>query len=156
MCTLAGLVLVPFAVSGVAGGWLAHRGARGASVRGLLAVGVSVMVPAYVLFAVHHTTLAAVLVAITVLGTGVGAFHAIVPVALLRATPRSDTAATMSVNQLVRTLGFTCGSAFAGLVLATMSPPGAGFPVPSAYTVAAWIGAATMTAAVALCRGIGR
>lgn len=25
---MAGLILVPFAVSGVAGGWLAHRGAR--------------------------------------------------------------------------------------------------------------------------------
>ncbi len=152
----AGLVLLPFAVSGVVGGWLAHRGARVASLRSLLAGGASVMLLAFVLFATDHTTLAGALVAITVLGTGVGAFNSIMPAAVVRATRPSETASMMSVNQLVRTLGFACGSAFAGLVLATMTPPDAGFPADSAYTVAAWGGVATMALAAGLCRRLGR
>jgi predicted MFS family arabinose efflux permease len=153
---MAGLILVPFAVSGVAGGWLAHRRAQATTFGRLLAAGATVMLLAFVLFATHHTTLSGALVAITVLGAGVGAFNSIMPASVLRVAQPADTASMMSVNQLVRTLGFACGSALAGLVLATMTPSGAAFPVESAYTVAAWCGAAAMVITTMLCRRLGR
>jgi hypothetical protein len=60
-----------------------------------------------------------------------------------------ETSSAMSFNQVVRSVGFSLGSAVGGLVLsARPSPRSLGgdaiFPVNSSYTTAAWIGAGIM------------
>ena len=48
----------------------------------------------------------------------------------------------MSFNQVVRSVGFSLGSAIGGLILAVGTPAASVFPADGAYTTAAWTGAA--------------
>jgi predicted MFS family arabinose efflux permease len=60
------------------------------------------------------------------------------PAVILTVTPPAETASAMSVNAVVRSVGFSTGSALGGLILAAHT---AGvFPSESGYDAAAWIG----------------
>jgi len=136
----AGLVLVPFSVAGFAAGKLMPRLRRRFGPRALLAGATAVVVLAFVVFATFRAQLAGPLVAMTVLGAGVGAFSAAMPMVILAATPSAETAPAMAVNQVVRSTGFALGSAVGGLVLAAATAAGAVLPSPGGYGLAAWIG----------------
>jgi predicted MFS family arabinose efflux permease len=136
----AGLVLVPFSILGfVAGrlvpGWRDRLGARL-----LLVASTAVVLAAFVLFAVARSHLVEPIVAIGILGFGVGAFSAAMPAVILAVTPAAETASAMSVNAVVRSVGFSTGSALGGLILAAHTT--GVFPRESGYGVAAWIGVA--------------
>jgi predicted MFS family arabinose efflux permease len=79
-----------------------------------------------------------------ILGFGVGSFSAAMPAVILAVTPKSETSSAMSFNQVVRSVGFSIGSAVGGLVLAAGTDTGHLFPTDGAYTTAAWIGIAAM------------
>jgi predicted MFS family arabinose efflux permease len=136
----AGLILVPFSVLGFVGGRMVTRLSGRVPLRALLGGGALVVLLACVLFAVGRQ----VLLSMSVLGLGVGAFSAAMPAALLATTPAGETSSAMSVNQVVRSVGFSLGSAVGGLVLAGATPVGRLFPAESGYVTAAWIGAAAM------------
>jgi predicted MFS family arabinose efflux permease len=106
------------------------------------------------LFALARTHLAEPVVAMGILGLGVGAFSAVMPAVILVATPKAETASAMSVNQVVRSVGFSIGSALGGLILAAYT--GGLFPRQAAYTAAAWAGAATTTATLLIITTLGR
>jgi predicted MFS family arabinose efflux permease len=137
----AGLVLVPFSVLGFVAGRILP-GLRGrVGVRLLLAASTSVVLAAFVLFALARDDLAEPVIAISILGFGVGAFSAAMPAVILAATPSAETASAMSVNQVVRSVGFSIGSALGGLILGAYTTDV--FPREAGYTTAAWAGAAT-------------
>lgn len=140
----AGLVLVPFSVLGFIAGRLVPtlRGKLGA--RTLLGGSTIVVLAAFVLFALSRDHLAEPVIAISILGFGVGAFSAAMPAVILAATPAAETASAMSVNQVVRSVGFSIGSALGGLILAAHTTDV--FPRESGYAVAAWTGVATTSA----------
>lgn len=142
----SGLVLVPFSLLGFAAGRLVPRVRGRVSARALLAASTSVVLAAFVLFALSRDHLAEPVIAMSVLGFGVGAFSAAMPAAILAATPAAETASAMSVNQVVRSVGFSIGSALGGLVLAAHTT--SVFPQESGYATAAWVGAATTAAAL--------
>jgi predicted MFS family arabinose efflux permease len=79
-----------------------------------------------------------------VLGFGVGSFSAAMPGVILAVTPKSETSSAMSFNYVVRSVGYSLGSAIGGLVLAAGTDTGHLFPNDSAYTTAALIGIAAM------------
>jgi predicted MFS family arabinose efflux permease len=54
----------------------------------------------------------------------------------------------MSVNQVVRSVGFSIGSALGGLILAAYTSDR--YPREAGYTVAAWTGAASVVATLVL------
>ncbi|NKS84074.1 MFS transporter [Rhodococcus hoagii] len=140
----AGLVLVPFSLFGFVAGRLIprlHGRFRG---RTLLAGSAGVVLVAFVAFAISRDRLVDSVVAISVLGLGVGAFSAAMPAVILAATPPADTAGAMGVNQVVRSVGFSIGSALGGLILAGHTTEV--FPDDSGYSVAAWVGAAVTVA----------
>jgi predicted MFS family arabinose efflux permease len=83
-------------------------------------------------------------IAMSMLGLGVGAFSAAMPAVILNPPPKAETASAMSVNQVVRSVGFSIGSALGGLVLAAHTTNV--IPRESGYTTAAWTGAATTAA----------
>jgi hypothetical protein len=56
----------------------------------------------------------------------------------------------MGFNQVVRSVGLSLGSAVGGLVLSAGTAAGHPFPANSAYTTAAWIGAAVMAVTAAI------
>jgi predicted MFS family arabinose efflux permease len=138
----AGLVLVPF--SGL--GFLADRVVP--RLRGrlgpfsLLAASGAVVATAFVVFAAARRGLAGSVVAMAILGLGVGGFSAAMPQAILAVTPASQTASAMGLNQVVRAVGFSIGSATGGLVLAANTPPGHLLPSDGGYTIAALAGVA--------------
>ncbi|WP_308194921.1 MFS transporter [Micromonospora sp. R77] len=151
---VAGLVLVPFSVSGFVAGKLTPRVRTLIDAPFLLAGSALVVGSGFVLFAAARSNLAELLAAMGVLGFGVGSFSAAMPDVILAVTPVSETSSAMSFNYVVRSVGYSLGSATGGLVLATGT--GRLFPDDHAYTTAALIGIAAMAvtamAATALAR----
>jgi predicted MFS family arabinose efflux permease len=140
----AGLVLVPFSLLGFVAGKLVPPLRKRVSARTLLAGSAGVVLAAFLLFGLARGHLAEPVVAISILGVGVGAFSAAMPSVILAATPKAETASAMGVNQVVRSVGFSIGSALGGLILAGYTTHL--FPRETGYTTAAWTGVATTAA----------
>ncbi|MFE3290222.1 MFS transporter [Rhodococcus sp. NPDC059234] len=152
---VAGLVLVPFSLLGFVAGRVTPRMRQRLGAPTLLAAGALVVLAAFAVFAGARSNLVDLLVAMAILGFGVGVFSAAMPSVILAVTPQSETSSSMSVNQVVRSVGFSLGSAVGGLVLAAGTPAGDLFPTSDAYTAAAWIGIAAMTATALMCTVLG-
>lgn len=141
---VAGLVLVPFSVLGFVAGKLTPRVRERVDAPWLLAGSAVVVGGGFVLFAAARSNLAELFVAMGVLGFGVGSFSAAMPGVILAVTPRSETSSAMSFNYVVRSVGYSLGSAMGGLVLASGTDTGRLFPNDGAYTTAALVGIAAM------------
>jgi predicted MFS family arabinose efflux permease len=141
---VAGLVLVPFSALGFVAGKLTPGVRERIGAPMLLAGSAVVVLGAFVLFATARSNLAELFVAMGILGFGVGSFSAAMPGVILAVTPRSETSSAMSFNQVVRSVGFSLGSAIGGLVLSADTDTGHLFPTDSAYTTAALVGIAAM------------
>ncbi|MGW4378804.1 MFS transporter [Kitasatospora sp. NPDC004531] len=153
---VAGLVLVPFSVLGFAAGRLTPR-VRTRIADPLLLAGSAVVVGGgFALFAAARSELAELFVAMGVLGFGVGGFSAAMPGVILAVTPKHETSSAMSFNYVVRSVGYSLGSAIGGLVLAAGTGPDRRFPDDSAYTTAALVGLAAMAATALTALAIAR
>ncbi|GAA2016074.1 MFS transporter [Catenulispora yoronensis] len=141
---VAGLVLIPFSVLGFTAGKLTPRVRKRIDGPLLLAGSAVVVGGGFVLFAAARSNLAELFVAMGVLGLGVGSFSAAMPGVILAVTPKSETSSAMSFNYVVRSVGYSLGSAIGGLVLAGGTSPGRLFPNDSAFTTAALVGVAAM------------
>jgi predicted MFS family arabinose efflux permease len=141
---VAGLVLVPFSVLGFIAGKLTPRLRERIDAPLLLAGSAVVVGGGFVLFAAARSNLAELFVAMGVLGFGVGTFSAAMPGVILSVTPKSETSSAMSFNYVVRSVGYSLGSAIGGLVLAAGTDTGHIFPNDGAYTTAALVGIAAM------------
>lgn len=140
----AGLVLVPFSALGFVGGRLVGPMQRRLAPASILAAGSATVLAALAIFAMDRGQLWLSFLVMGLLGLGVGLFSAAMPGAILAVTPAEETASAMSFNQVVRSVGFSIGSALGGLTLAAHTAPGATFPADAGYTGAAWLGAAGM------------
>jgi MFS family permease len=141
---VAGLVLVPFSVLGFVAGKLTPRVRERIGAPLLLAGSAAVVGGGFVLFATARSNLAELFVAMSVLGFGVGSFSAAMPGVILAVTPKSETSSAMSFNYVVRSVGYSLGSAIGGLALAAGTDTGHLFPNDGAYTTAALVGIAAM------------
>jgi MFS family permease len=141
---VAGLVLVPFSVLGFVAGKLTPRLRERIDGSLLLAASAVVVGGGFVLFAAARSNLAELFIAMGVLGFGVGSFSAAMPGVILAVTPKSETSSAMSFNYVVRSVGYSLGSAIGGLVLAAGTDTGRLFPHDGAYTTAAMLGIAAM------------
>jgi MFS family permease len=137
---VAGLLLLPFSAASVLAGrtstWLAARLGQ----RALLPVGALGVAVAMVLFAVFRADVAEVCVVMAVAGLGVGTAFAGLPALVVAAVPREETSSAMSLNQVLRYIGFSIGSATTATVLEAATPAGSAVPVASGYTLIAAIG----------------
>jgi predicted MFS family arabinose efflux permease len=142
----AGLVLIPFSVLGFVAGKLTPRVRARVAAPALLAGSAVVVGGGFALFAVARSDLIEIFTAMGVLGFGVGGFSAAMPGVILAVTPRSETSSAMSFNYVVRSVGYSLGSAVGGLILTVGTGPGPGqlFPGESAYTTAALVGVGVM------------
>ena len=141
---VAGLVLIPFSVLGFVAGKLTPRVRTRIDAPWLLAGSAGIVAAGFVLFAAARSNLADLFVAMGVLGFGVGSFSAAMPGVILAVTPHSETSSAMSFNYVVRSVGYSLGSALGGLVLAAGTDTGRLFPDDSAYTTASLVGIAAM------------
>jgi MFS family permease len=137
---VAGLALLPFSAASVLGGRLARLLADRAGRHLVLPVAALVQSGAFLLFGLARTDLWQLFVVMAVAGLGVGASFAAFPALVVSAVPASETGSAMSLNQVLRYVGFAVGSALTATVLAAAtSAPGAP-PAGSGYTTIAVIG----------------
>jgi hypothetical protein len=106
-------------------------------------------------FALARGHLVDVFVVMGVAGFGVGCVFAAVPGFIVRAVPAHETGSAMSFNQVLRTVGFSAGSALSGVVLAAATPAGRALPKAGGYQVAAWLGVAVLAVTIAVSLGLG-
>lgn len=135
----AGLALVPFSAAGFLAGRVVPRLLANIDASRIVAASTVLVAVGFVVFAMGRSTVAGPILAMLVLGLGVGAVSAAMPSMILAATPTRETAGAMSVNQVVRSVGFSLGSALGGLVLSSRTLPD-GFPQQTGYTIASVLG----------------
>ena len=148
---VAGLALLPFSAASVLAGRLARLLADRAGLHHVLPVAALVQSVAFILFGFARTDLWQVFLVMAVAGLGVGGAFATFPALVVSAVPSSETGSAMSLNQVLRYVGFAIGSALTATVLASATPETAGAPSSSGYSTIAVLGLAVclLTAVVA-------
>ncbi|WP_232807301.1 MFS transporter [Geodermatophilus chilensis] len=139
---VAGLALLPFSAASVLAGRLARLLADRAGRHVVLPVAAGVQAAAFVLFALARSELWQLFLVMAVAGLGVGASFAAFPALVVAAVPPSETGSAMSLNQVLRYVGFALGSALTATVLAAATPSGGAAPAAGGYTVLAVVGGA--------------
>ena len=137
---VAGLVLLPFSLGTLVAGRIARAFTAGPTVRLVVPVAALVQSGAFVLFLVARTQLWELFVLMTVAGLGVGAAFTAFPALVISAVPPHETGSAMSLNQVLRYVGFAVGSALTATVLAAATAPGAAAPAANGYRVIAVVG----------------
>jgi MFS family permease len=137
---VAGLILLPFSLASVVAGRIARSFADRPGSRLVLPVAALVHGSAFVLFLVGRSQLWELFGLMAVAGFGVGAAFAAFPALIISAVPPHETGSAMSLNQVLRYVGFAVGSALSATVLAAATPAGASSPSSGGYGTIAWIG----------------
>lgn len=137
---VAGLCLVPFSVFSLAASRVVGPVARRLGTAAVLAGGSLAIAVAGVFFALVHSALWQAFVAMGLLGVGFGFTFAAIPGLIARSVPAREVGSAMGFYQVVRSIGFSVGSALVASVLAAHEPAGASFPTVGGYTLALWIG----------------
>lgn len=88
-----------------------------------------------------------IVVAMILLGLGIGLTFAAMPLLIIRAVPASETGSATSMNAVLRSVGGTIGSAASIALLSTYTPVGRHLPANSGYTVTFLVGAVICLAA---------
>ncbi|SDD49621.1 Major Facilitator Superfamily protein [Geodermatophilus telluris] len=137
---VAGLALLPFSAASVVGGRLARVVADRAGQARVLPLAALAQGAAFVLFGLLRSDLWQLFAVMAVAGLGVGAAFAALPALVVAAVPPSETGSATSLNQVLRYVGFSVGSALTATVLAAATPAGGGSPAAGGYTALAVVG----------------
>ena len=138
---IAGLVLVPFSVGSFLATRMAPRLAERTSHRAVLPIAAVILIVSMTVFASARGAMWEILVVMALSGIGVGLIFAVVPGMLLRAVDVSQTASAMGFNQVLRYIGYSVGSALAGLILELHTEPGSTLPSGGGYTMSGIVSA---------------
>jgi predicted MFS family arabinose efflux permease len=137
---VAGLVLVPFSAGSFLAGRLARRLAARGRGRVVLPASALVIAVAMTLFAMTRSHLWELFVIAGIAGLGVGGAFSAFPGLVVAAVPAGETGSAMSLNQVLRYVGFATGSALTATLLEAATPAGSTVPDAGGYTVVAAIG----------------
>ena len=137
---VAGLVLLPFSVASFLAGRVARRLDRIGGPRLALPLGAVVLGVGELAFGLVREDLWQLFVGTAIAGFGVGTTFAALPGLVTGAVPARETGSAMSLNQVLRYIGFAVGSALSATVLEAATPEGAAYPPSSGYTTIALIG----------------
>ncbi|MFL5995344.1 MAG: MFS transporter [Streptomyces sp.] len=127
----AGLVMAP---SGLVMMALAPVSAAVSKARGpkvTLMIGALIVACGYGLNIVLMSEVWHLVLVSSVIGAGIGFTYGSMPALIMGAVPASETAAANSLNTLMRSIGTSCASAVAGVVLAQMTIDLGGYALPS-------------------------
>lgn len=135
----AGAVLIPFSLLGFVAGKALPGLINRIGEWWAYALSTVIAIAGALLFAIGVQSLVPVLAAIALLGFAVGGVSAVMPTLVLAGVSQAETASVLSINQIVRSIGFSAGSAIAGFLLAGATPSGTVLPSQSGYvTAASW------------------
>jgi len=138
---VAGLCLVPFSVASLLGSRMMTATLRRFGSRTALAIGGLAISAAGAFFALVHGALWQACVMMALLGIGFGFTFAAIPGLITRSVPSREVGSAMGFYQVVRSTGFSAGSALVASILASHEIAGSSFPAVGGYTTALWVGA---------------
>jgi MFS family permease len=138
----AGLVLVPFSLASVAAGRTARAVADRFGSRIAVPAGALLLAAGMGLYALTPSSIWALAGVMAVAGLGTGAVFALLPALVVAAVPPQETGSAMSLNQVLRYIGFATRSATTAAVLDAATSPGNAFPSVGGYTALALAGCA--------------
>jgi MFS family permease len=147
---VAGLVLLPFSLTSFLASRLTQPLQRAVGRRWVLPVGAAVFGVGQVLVAFVRSDLEQLFLAMAVAGLGVGTVLAALPGLIVAAVPAGETGSAMSLNQVMRYIGFAVGSALSATVLEAATPRGAEYPGSEGYAQVGLIGLAACVALAVL------
>ena len=146
--TGAGLFLLPSAavmlVAGPIAGWLSGR--RGSKLPLLLGTGFAGL--SFLLLAVAHSQEWQVLLAVTLLGLGIGLSFASMANLIVEAVPQHQTGEATGMNTIMRTVGGAFGGQIAAAIVADHIDAGTGLAAESGFTAAFALGAVALAIAL--------
>ena len=145
--TVAGLLLLPFAVASSLTGALAGVLGTRIGFRAVLATGAALVSASFVVLVAAHARQVEVLAAGALLGAGISFAFAAMANLIVGAVPQSEVGIATGINTVMRTVGGSFGAAIATAILAGSTGAG-GLPTESAYTAAFALSAVAGLAAV--------
>ncbi|MCD5354035.1 MFS transporter [Kineosporia mesophila] len=135
---VGGLVLLPMsAASFLASRFVPGLANRTGSSR-MLAIGAVFFALALVMFATLRSDLWQIFVVMGITGLGTGCLFAVMPRMIVSAVPGEETGAALALNQVLRTIGYSLGSAVGATVLAAHTHAPDVLPQNSGYSLGAW------------------
>jgi MFS family permease len=137
---LAGLCVVPFSVMSLLASRTIAPITRRLPVSTVLVCGSLVIAGAGVFFAVLHSSVWQAFVTMGVIGVGFGYTFAAIPGLITRAVPSGETGSAMGLYQVIRSIGFSLGSALTASILTASIAPGSTQVTEQAYVTALWVG----------------
>jgi predicted MFS family arabinose efflux permease len=147
---VAGLVVVPWSGASFLSSKLVTYVSRWVSADRILpfsAVGFAVSL---ILFATLRDQLWEIYLEMAVGGIGIGCLFSVMPRMILSAVPAGQTGSALALNQVVRAIGLSIGSALAATILTAHTAPHEEFPANAGYTMGAVValGLCVLTAVV--------
>jgi hypothetical protein len=143
----AGAMLVPFSLASFAASRAIPAALRRVSPEVVVAISSAALVAAMTTFLVDRSSYAVVVVTMTLAGAGVGGVFGANPVQILAGAPRAETGSAMGVYQVVRSVGFSVGSALSATMLVGSIPAGQTLPTAGGYRTASVVSVAVLLVA---------
>lgn len=158
---VTGLLLVPLSIGSVVSSRIAAAMGRRFGLRTVLPIGATVVALTEVLLAVQRGDLVDLALATALMGIGVGCTFAAMPALIVASVPAQETGSATSLNQVMRAVGASLGSALAATILTAHTPAGQIYPDAQGYTVAFLVAAGVALVAVVMVvallpAGVGR
>lgn len=144
---VSGLLLVPLSVLSTASSRIAPALGRRFGQRAVLPIGCAVFVVANLVFAFERSHLWELTVVTAIAGLGIGCTFAALPGLIIAHVPADQTGSAMSVNLVIRYIGYSTGSALSATVLEAHTAAGQVLPGNGGYTVVALTAVAVLTVA---------
>lgn len=138
---VAGFVLIPFSVLSVVSSRVAARIEDWLGFRPVIPIGCIVFVTAMLAFRFARGSLWEVCLVMGIAGLGSGCVFAAMPRLILRSVPAAQSSSALGVNQVMRFIGFSIGSALSATILSAFTHGGLGLPRVGGYDIAALTGA---------------
>jgi MFS family permease len=148
---VAGLVLLPMSALSFSSSKLVTFLGKWIPVARILPLGVLVLGVALTLLATSRGSLWEIFVIMGIGGIGVGISSAVMPRMIVGAVPAGQTSSALALNQVLRTIGYSIGSALAATILTAHTAAGQEFPSNRGYTVGSYVGLALCVIAAAAC-----
>ncbi|MGI8484038.1 MAG: MFS transporter [Thermomicrobiales bacterium] len=137
-----GLMLGPLAIGSLLSNRMSSVLTARYGPRLVLPLGSFIVAVDMVFVALMRTSQWEIVIAMVMLGLGIGLAFAAMPLLIIRAVPPSETGSATSMNTVLRSVGGAIGSAASIALLSTYTPVGQHLPTNTGYTVTFLVGAA--------------
>lgn len=141
---IGGLALLPLSAASFFASKLVTYSSRWIDPKRMLPIGATAFALSLVMFATSRNHLWEIFVEMGIGGIGIGCSFAVMPRMIVSAASPEETSSALALNQVLRTIGYSIGSALAATILTAHTPSNVEFPNNSGYTVGAIV-------AIALC-----